>query len=182
MLERQLYFRLPSRVWIHSCKKSKVLVPLGACNPASMILLNVHCVGETGRFIKVCNNKKLLLNSWQVVRCSSFAWHPSSPVQKTGTSLVAPWLRIRLPMQGTQVWSLVQEDTTCCRAAKPVRHNYWACALEPGEVRCRKYFSSHALEPVLCNKRSHCNQKPAATTRENLCAAMKTQFSQKINK
>ena len=41
-----------------------------------------------------------------------------------GTSLVAQWLRIRLPMQGTQVRALVQEDPTCCRAAKPVRHNY----------------------------------------------------------
>ena len=33
-------------------------------------------------------------------------------------------------MQGTVVWALVQEDPTCCRATKPVRHNYWACALE----------------------------------------------------
>ena len=41
-----------------------------------------------------------------------------------GTSLVAQWLRIRLPMQGTEVQSLVQEDPTCCRATKPVRHNY----------------------------------------------------------
>ena len=41
-----------------------------------------------------------------------------------GTSLVAQWLRIRLPMQGTQVRALVQEDPTCCGATKPVRHNY----------------------------------------------------------
>ena len=40
------------------------------------------------------------------------------------TSLVAQWLRIRLPMQGTWVRALVQEDPTCCRATKPVRHNY----------------------------------------------------------
>ena len=48
-----------------------------------------------------------------------------------GASLVAQWLRIRLPMQGTWVRSLVQEDPTCRGATKPVRHNYWACALEP---------------------------------------------------
>ena len=30
-----------------------------------------------------------------------------------GTSLVAQWLRIRLPMQGTWVQSLVWEDPTC---------------------------------------------------------------------
>ncbi|KAJ8775921.1 hypothetical protein J1605_015984 [Eschrichtius robustus] len=41
-----------------------------------------------------------------------------------GASLVAQWLRIRLPMQGTQVQSLVQEDTTCRGATKPVQHNY----------------------------------------------------------
>ena len=47
------------------------------------------------------------------------------------TSLVVQWLRIFLPMQGTGVQSLVREDPTCCGATKPVRHNYWACALEP---------------------------------------------------
>ncbi|KAJ8779228.1 hypothetical protein J1605_012690, partial [Eschrichtius robustus] len=41
-----------------------------------------------------------------------------------GTSLVAQWLRICLPMQGTQVRSLVQEDPTCRGATKPVHHNY----------------------------------------------------------
>ena len=34
-------------------------------------------------------------------------------------------------MQGTWVWALVREDPTCRGATKPVRHNYWACALEP---------------------------------------------------
>ena len=48
-----------------------------------------------------------------------------------GTSLVAQWLRIRLPMQRTWVQSLVLEDPTCHEATKPVRHNYQACALEP---------------------------------------------------
>ena len=41
-----------------------------------------------------------------------------------GTSLMVQWLRIRLPMQGTRVQALVQEDPTCCGATKPVRHNY----------------------------------------------------------
>ena len=40
------------------------------------------------------------------------------------TSLVAQWLRIRLPMQGTRVRDLVREDPTCHGATKPVRHNY----------------------------------------------------------
>ena len=61
-----------------------------------------------------------------------------------GTSLVVQRLGISLPMQGIWVQSLVQEDSTCCRATKPVPHNYWACA----------------LQPVLCSKRSHCNEEP----------------------
>ena len=40
------------------------------------------------------------------------------------TSVVAQWLRICLPMQGTQVRALVWEDPICHRATKPVRHNY----------------------------------------------------------
>ena len=48
-----------------------------------------------------------------------------------GASLVAQWLRICLPMQGTRVQALVREDPTCRRATKPVSHNYRACALEP---------------------------------------------------
>ena len=41
-----------------------------------------------------------------------------------GTSLVAQWLRIRLPMQGTWVRALVREDPTCRGATKPLYHNY----------------------------------------------------------
>ena len=42
--------------------------------------------------------------------------------QKPQTSLVVQWLRIRLPVQGTQVQFQVQEDPTCCQATKPVRN------------------------------------------------------------
>ena len=43
---------------------------------------------------------------------------------KAGTSLVAQWLRIHLPMKGTGVQALVREDATCRGATKPVCHNY----------------------------------------------------------
>ena len=69
------------------------------------------------------------------------------------TSMVAQWLRIRLLMQGTPVWTLVREDPTCCGAAtEPACHNYW--------VRVLQLKSTH-LEPVLHNKRSHRSEKPA---------------------
>ena len=63
-------------------------------------------------------------------------------------SLVVQWLRICLAMQGTQVLSLVLEDLTCLGATKPVCHS------------CR----ARTLEPVLCNKRSHCNKRAAHHT------------------
>ena len=44
--------------------------------------------------------------------------------RKRGTSLVAQWLRIHLPTQGTRVQALLWEDPTCRGATKPVSHNY----------------------------------------------------------
>ena len=89
---------------------------------------------------------------------------------ETRASLVAHWLRICLPTQGTQVRALVQEDPTRRGATKPVRHNYWAWALEPAS---HNYWAHEpqllmpaCLEPVLCNKRSHCNEKPAHRNEE----------------
>ena len=95
---------------------------------------------------------------------------------KVWASLVAQWLRILLPMQGTRVRALVQEDPTCRGATKPMRHDYWACALEPTSHNCwacalepmsHDYWARVwqllkpvRLEPVLCNKRSHHNEKP----------------------
>ena len=63
-------------------------------------------------------------------------------------SLVAQWLRIRLPMQGARVRSLVREDPTCRGTTKPVHHSYWAWALEPMNhsywARVPQLLSPHA--------------------------------------
>ena len=45
-------------------------------------------------------------------------------MKQLGASLVAQWLRICLPMQGTWVRALVWEDLTCHGATRPVSHNY----------------------------------------------------------
>ena len=50
-----------------------------------------------------------------------------------------------MPMQGTRVGSLIQEDLTCHGATEPRHQSFSACA----------------LEPVLCDKRSHRNKKLA---------------------
>ena len=81
-----------------------------------------------------------------------------------GTSLVVQWLRIHLLMQGTWVRALVGEDLTCHRATKPMHHNCWACTLEPAShnywAPVPQLLKPACLEPVLCNKRSHHNEKP----------------------
>ena len=56
------------------------------------------------------------------------------------TSLVAQWIRICLPVQGTWVQSLVWEDSTCRRATKPMH------ALEP------VLYKREALAPQLQSK------------------------------
>ena len=48
-------------------------------------------------------------------------------------------------MQVTQVQFLVQENSTCCRVAKP---------------SAPQLLKPVCLEPVLCNKGSHCDGKP----------------------
>ena len=47
--------------------------------------------------------------------------------------------------QGAWVQSLAGEDSMYCRAAKPVRYNHRSLC---------------ALQPMLCNKRSHRREKP----------------------
>ena len=47
---------------------------------------------------------------------------PSKP--PSWASLVAQWLRICLPMQGTRVRAPVRKSTTCHRATRPVSHSY----------------------------------------------------------
>ena len=87
-----------------------------------------------------------------------------------GTSLVAQWLRIRLPMQWTRVRAPVWEGPTCRGAAKPVCQNCWAWALEPAShnywAHVPQLPKPAHLEPVLRNKRNHRSEKPAHHNKE----------------
>ena len=67
----------------------------------TQVLINVYVC------IYVCIH---FLNTYLILKRMSWA------------SLVAQWLRIRLPVQGTQVQALVREEPTCHGAAKPVCH------------------------------------------------------------
>ena len=62
----------------------------------------------------------------------SILWGLPGRSNKTAlrSSLAVQWIRIRLSMQGTWVWSLVREDSTCLRATKPIHHIYGAWVLQ----------------------------------------------------
>ena len=98
----------------------------------------------------------------------------------SGASLVAQWLRIRLPMQGAQVRALVQEYPTCCGATKPVHRNYWACALEPASHNYRagmpQLLKPACLEPVLCNEKPPQWEARAQQRRPNTAKNLKIMF------
>ena len=71
--------------------------------------------------------------------------HLFSELKRTsGDFPSSTWIGICLPVQGPWVRSLVQEDSMHHGAAEPVGHTYW---------------SPHALETVLHNKRSPCSEK-----------------------
>ena len=74
------------------------------------------------------------------------------------TPLVVQWLRIHRWKQRIQVRSLVQEDSTCLGATKPMCHNCWSLC---------------TLEPMVHNKRSNSNEKPTHHNRESQHAAIK---------
>ena len=69
------------------------------------------------------------------------------------------WYRRRLPRQETQVRSLVQEDSTCHGAIKPMHHNYWS----PRTLQLPK--PSH-LKHGLPNNRTHHCEKPMHPNKE----------------
>ena len=66
----------------------------------------------------------------------------------------------RLPVQEPQVWSLTQEDSTGHEAAKPMCHNYQACALQQEnplhwEDHAAPLESSPSSPPLEKNPRSN---------------------------
>ena len=79
-------------------------------------------------------------------------------VLKTVVTGISLWWRLCLPMKGTQVWSLVQEDPTCHGTTKPICHKHWACTVEPGSCNYWAHepqlLKPTPLELMLCNKRS----------------------------
>ena len=101
-----------------------------------------------------------------------------------GASLVAQWLRICLPMQGTWVRALVWEDPTCRGATKPVRHNCWACALEPvSHNYCARVPTAHALQreaTAVRGPRTAIKSSPRSPQLEKACAQQRKPNAAKL--
>ena len=81
--------------------------------------------------------------------------------RKTRTSLVVQWLRICLPMQGTQVQQLVWEDSTCRGTTKPK-------TIEP------TFYSPRSEKREATTERG-----PRTATRESSLTAMRIPHSPK---
>ena len=67
-------------------------------------------------------------------------------------------------MPGTQVRFLVQEDSTCHEATKPMSHNYWACAPQqekPLQWEARALQQSSPCSPQL--EKAHAKQQRPST-------------------
>ena len=100
--------------------------------------------------------QKVEYEQWEILDTLNAQQMFAELMNEAWASLVAQWLRIRLPIQGTRVWALVWEDPTCCGATKPMGHNYWACALEPKEPQL---LSPRATTTEARAPRSHTPQQ-----------------------
>ena len=123
------------------------------------LILHLICGKKTSTLREICWG-----HQEEVKQVTTDLSPQKKPLTKNywGTSLAPQWIRIHLLMQGTWVWSLVQEDPTCLGATRPLSHNYWACALEPENLCCwahvRQSLKPVCLEPAL-HKGRHCNEK-----------------------
>ena len=154
--------------------------------------VNKWCYIQTTEYYSALKREELSIheNTWRKLRCvlsensqterATTVWFQLEDTLEKGknmetrASLVAQWLRIRLPMQATRVRALVWEDPTCHGATGPVRHNYWACAsgaCAPQQERPRQWEACAPRWRVA----------PLTATRESPGTETKTQHCQKIN-
>ena len=82
-------------------------------NPPSLPPVQVPCSRSTPAFP----------DAW-IIGLAKYPWFAQVKMAVSGASLVAQWLRVCLPMQGTWVRALVWEDPTCRGATGSVSHNY----------------------------------------------------------
>ena len=108
------------------------------------------------------SNKTMACSYVRITADSALTRHlflPLHPVYQKKKEIGLPWWlsdeESACQFRG-QGRSLVREDPTCHAATKPVGHNYWACALEPGN---RSYWSPSTAAPVRRQNRSHSHKQ-----------------------
>ena len=103
---------------------------------------NEFSSGASRKWVSPANT--LILVQWDLFQTSDLQDYK---ISCCWASLVVHGLRICPAMQGTPVPSLLPEDSLCCRATKPVKHNFWNLqALEPQQ---EKPLHSEACTPQL---------------------------------
>ena len=123
--------KLWGRIWRnYGHHELRRYLPLGSNEDGNRKVPGVlECWQDLTKVVTEHYRNVLVYTKWFHVHFYYFKTNQKKSFKKTrkrGTSLVAQWMRICLPMQGTQVQSLIQEDSTSHRATKPVSHNYWA--------------------------------------------------------
>ncbi|KAJ8781769.1 hypothetical protein J1605_010753 [Eschrichtius robustus] len=109
--------------------------------PKSMPFQSDESRNETLRFLQLQPSGQPLVNFYRLRKAKNPGRYQNEAVLPSRESLFSVEL-----IKGTRVQALFREDPTCRGATKPMHHSY---------------RSPHALEPVLRNKRSHRNEKPA---------------------
>ena len=93
-----------------------------------------HLINSSGSYLLSGNHisgilwKSFTFVAEEVVTTQHLIWSTFSSflvIRQSQNSLVVQGLKTHLPVQGTCIRSLVQEDATCCGATKPVHRNYW---------------------------------------------------------
>ena len=129
---KALHLRLPLPGIFPACQVSLPRAPIQPIGPSHAFLLGpdpCRMFNPFGWFIsflvwllsKLHEGREIYLSPQHLQPCQA---QSRCSMNALGGLPGAQWLRIHLPMQGTQVPSLVREDSTCCVASKPMRHNY----------------------------------------------------------
>ena len=91
-----------------------------------------------------------------------------------GTSLVVQWMGVCLPMRGTRARCLGPVNSTCLRATKPLRHTYWAHALElwatAPEPVCQNCWGLHAWIQCSTIREGTTIRNPHLTRKNSPCS------------
>ena len=108
-----------------------------------------------------------------------------SEIQNLETSLVVQWLRIPLPMQGTWVWFLAQEESTCCGQFGPGATGACSRTLEQQLLRPSTTTTEVcALQQEVTTENSPCSLQleKACSQQWRPCAAKKKRKKRKRKK